>query len=225
VVLFGDSHAGVWFPALQTISGQQHWRLVDLTKDGCSAADVAIAAWFRDGAPYWECSLWRTRARAQIIRLHPSLVVMSEARYIEEPEARPMAGVPDDEGSAWLDGLAATFAFLRRWSTHVVFISDVPTLSVFAPACVSSHKSDVRPCTTSPIAATLLPDVKAAELRLAKADRVTAIDPTPWFCTPTTCPVIVDHMILYRDNAHMVPAWSRFIAPVLADSIVPIMGR
>src|SRR5207237_2122181 len=35
VVLFGDSHATTWFPALDMISKQQHWRLVDLTKAAC----------------------------------------------------------------------------------------------------------------------------------------------------------------------------------------------
>ena len=33
VVLFGDSHAAAWFPALDLISKQQHWRLVIFTKD------------------------------------------------------------------------------------------------------------------------------------------------------------------------------------------------
>ena len=46
VVLFGDSHAAYWFPALDLISQEQHWRLVDLTKDGCPVAEVNIAAWF-----------------------------------------------------------------------------------------------------------------------------------------------------------------------------------
>jgi hypothetical protein len=37
------------------------------------------------------------------------------------------------------------------------------------------------------------------------------------------CPVIVEDRLVYRNIAHMEPVWSRFIAPVLADAIVPIM--
>jgi len=44
VVLFGDSHAAYWFPAVDEISLQQHWRLVDLTKDGCPAAEAWVPA-------------------------------------------------------------------------------------------------------------------------------------------------------------------------------------
>jgi hypothetical protein len=223
VVLFGDSHAAYWFPALDEISRQHHWRLVDLTKDGCPAAEVNIAAWFRHGGPYPECTDWRASAMAQIAALHPALVIVSEARYLEVPEARRLAGVPTGHGSAWLDGLAAIFGFLNRAATHVVFISDVPTPEQYPPGCVSRHASDVRRCNTKLNAAIRLPDVKAEELSLAGREHVGAVDPTSWFCTSTTCPDIVSNLFVYRNIAHMEPVWSRFIAPVLADAIVPFM--
>jgi SGNH domain (fused to AT3 domains) len=224
VVLFGDSHAAYWFPALDQISRQQHWRLVDLTKDGCPAAEVNIAAWFRHGGPYPECTDWRDSAMAQIAALHPSLVIVSEARYLEVPEARPLAGVPTGHGSPWLNGLAATFSFLDRTAARSVFISDVPTPERPGPGCVSNHPSDVQACDTPIGAAIRFPEVKNDERELAQSAGVTWIDPTPWFCTPTMCPAIVGNLLVYRDVAHMEPAWSRFIAPLLADAIVPVMG-
>lgn len=220
VVLFGDSHAAAWFPALNLISHQQHWRLIDLTKAGCPPAQANI---LRRGQPYPECTQWRRNAKAQIAALHPALVIMTWARYIEQPEARPLAGVPAGYGSTWQNGLAAIFSFLQRSAIHVVFISDVPTLSQLAPECVSGHMSDARACTTKRKAATLLPGIKKQEISLARRAGITTIDPTSWFCAATRCPVIVGNIILYRDNAHMVPAWSRFIAPVLSDTIVPLM--
>jgi SGNH domain (fused to AT3 domains) len=223
VVLFGDSHAAYWFPALDVISREQHWRLVDLTKDGCPAVEVNIAAWFRHGGPYPECTDWRRSAMAQIVALHPALVIVSEARYLEEPEARPLAGVPTGHGSAWLNGLAATFSFLSRSAAHVVFISDVPTPTRSAPTCVSLHASNVQHCDTSLSAAIRLPGVKDEERDVAERMNVDWVDPTAWFCDPTTCPVIVDNLLVYRNIAHMEPAWSRFISPVLADAIVPVM--
>ena len=222
-VLFGDSHAAYWFPALDLISRQQHWRLVDLTKDGCPVAEVNIAAWFRHGGPYPECTDWRISAMAQIAALHPALVIASDARYLEVPEARPLAGVPTGHGSTWLNGLAAIFGFLDRSAAHVVFISDVPTPQQYPPGCVSRHVSDVGRCNTKLSAAIRLPGVKSAELELAAHEHVDTVDPSSWFCASTTCPAIVGNLLVYRNIAHMEPAWSRFIAPVLADAIVPIM--
>jgi hypothetical protein len=223
VVLFGDSHAAYWFPALDLISRQQHWRLVDLTKDGCPAAEVNIAAWFRHGGPYPECTDWRRSAMAQIAALRPALVIVSEARYLEVPEARPLAGVPTGHGSPWLNGLAATFAFLDRTAAHSVFISDVPTPERPGPGCVSNHPYDVQVCDTPIGAATRFPGVRSDERELAQLAGVDWIDPTPWFCTPTMCPALVGNLLVYRDVAHMQPVWSRFISPLLADAIVPIM--
>jgi hypothetical protein len=146
-----------------------------------------------------------------------------QARYPEEPEARPLAGVPAGHGGSWLNGLAATFSFLERAAAHVVFLSDVPTPQQYPPGCVSRHPSSVSRCNTSLGAAIRLPDVKREELALAAREHVDAVDPTSWFCTPTTCPAIVANLLVYRNIAHIEPAWSRFIAPVLADAIVPIM--
>jgi hypothetical protein len=223
VVLFGDSHAAYWFPALDLISRQRHWRLVDLTKDGCPIAEVNIAAWFRHGGPYPECTEWRSSAMTQIAALRPALVIATEARYLEEPEARPLAGVPTGHGSTWLNGLAAILGFLDRSAGHVVFISDVPTPAQSPLGCVSRHSSNVQRCDTQLSAAIRLPSVKREELQLAAHEHVDVVDPTTWFCTSATCPAIVANLLVYRNIAHMEPAWSRFISPVVAGAIVPIM--
>ncbi len=217
VVLFGDSHAGHWFDALDWISDRRHWRLVVMTKEGCTPAEVT----FRDD-PDSLCARWREKAKARIGRLHPALVVVSWARWTE-PLASQKAGVPTGYGGPWQDGLAAIFQFLRRSAEHVIFISDTPYLPQPAPDCVSDHVSDVRACTTKRSDATILPAIKAAELRIAKQERIDSIDPTSWFCTPRVCPVIVGNILVYHDKSHMTTQWSRFIAPVLGNAMLRAM--
>ena len=157
--------------------------------------------------------------------LHPSLVIVAWARWLEEPEARPLVGVPSGYGSTWQDGVAASFSFLRHAARHVIFISDIPTLGSRAPVCLSEHKFDVQACTPTRSVATWLPVVKGEELALARHERVNSIDPTSWFCTPTRCPLIVGDILLYRDNSHMTADWARFIAPMLANSILETLRR
>lgn len=217
VVLFGDSHAAAWFPALQTLSDEHGWRLVDLTKAGCPPVEVAIVA-------YPQCTTWRQHALAQLAALHPAVVIAAWARYVEVPEAEPLRGVPTTEASAWGDGVAASFRALRADASRVVFLSDTPTMSQLAPDCVSGHLSDAQACTTALAAAEKDLAVKDQELAIARQLGVTSIDPTSWFCTPTRCPVIVGNILLYRDDAHMTPAWSDFIAPLLGDDLVPLVG-
>jgi peptidoglycan/LPS O-acetylase OafA/YrhL len=213
VVLFGDSHAGHWFDAVNAISKQRHWRLVVLTKEGCTPAEVT----FRDDSASL-CARWRESAEARIANLHPALVIVSWARWMQ-PLAKQTAGVPSGYGGAWQDGVAAIFQFLRRSSKHVIFLSDTPYLPRSAPDCVAGHLSDVRSCTITRSQAVILPAIKAAELRIAKQEHIKTIDPTAWFCAPKICPVIVGNILVYHDKAHMTTEWSRYLAPVLGNAI------
>lgn len=214
VVLFGDSHAGHWFDALTWISKRRHWRLVVMTKEGCTPAEVTVQY-----PPDNLCAQWRERAKARIARLHAALVIVSWARWME-PWASQKAGVPTGHGGPWQDGVAAIFQFLRRSAKQVIFISDTPYPQHSAPDCVAGHLSDVRSCTRLRSDSTVLPAIKAAELRIAKQEQVNSIDPVSWFCAPKVCPVIVGNILVYHDRSHMTPEWSRFIAPVLDNAIL-----
>jgi hypothetical protein len=217
VVLFGDSHGSVWFPAVDRLSTEHGWRLVVIAKSGCPGAAVDVV---RFGRWFTACRLWRQDAERQIAALHPALVI---AAYSQYTQIRPLAGVRTGYGSTWLNGTEATFRFLHRAASHVVYITDVPMLTQFAPDCVSGHMSDVRPCTVSRAIGIRYPGVTHQELKLAARNHISAIDSTPWFCTPVRCPVIVDNILVYRDKQHMTPQWSRFLIPVLAQAMSPVI--
>lgn len=218
VVLFGDSHAAAWFPAVNRISLEHGWRLVVMAKSGCPAAAVNVV---RYGRRFTNCPLWRRDAERQMAALHPALVIVAYSQYLHGD--RPLAGVPTGYGSTWLDGTEATFRFLHRAASRVLFITDVPMLTQVAPDCVSGHMSNVRPCTVARKTGIRYPQVTHQELELAARNHIDAINSTAWFCTPHRCPVIVDNILMYRDAQHMTPQWSRFLAPVLAQAMEPII--
>jgi hypothetical protein len=214
VVLFGDSHAAAWFPAVDAISQRQHWRLIFMGKVGCPAADVVVR--HHDGSPYTTCLTWRHNTERQIAELHPAMVVVTSSEY----RASPADTVPTGHGNTWLNGLAAAFKALHRATRHLVFIADVPRLTQPAIDCISAHIADVFPCTVARRKAFLWPNIRRRELELAKAEGVVGIDPAPWFCTPDRCPVITDNMLMFRDSQHIMPQWSAFLAPLLEGSLV-----
>jgi hypothetical protein len=122
-------------------------------------------------------------------------------------------------GGPWQDGVAAIFQFLRRSAKQVIFISDTPYLPQPAPDCLAGHLSDVRSCAIKRSNATVLPAIKAAQLRIAKQEQINTIDPTSWFCAAKVCPVIVGNILVYHDKSHMTTEWSRFIAPALGTAM------
>jgi len=219
VVLFGDSHAGAWFPALNAISKQHHWRLLVFVKDACPVEDVNLV---RFGHYYTECPIWRDNSEQQIESLHPALVVVASSQYING--MRPRAGVPGGHGGPWQNGVAATFNFLHRAAERTLYLTDLPMLRQSAPDCLSAHRSDVQTCAVSTRSGLRYPNFTADELKIAKQEHIHAQNTDSWFCTANTCPVIVNNILLYRDAQHMTPEWSLFLAPVLDSVITPIMN-
>ena len=117
-----------------------------------------------------------------------------------------------------------TFRDLRHAADHVAFIANVPRLKQPAYQCVPAHRSNVYPCTIARTQAFQWPNVRQRELQLAKADGIVGIDPAPWFCTATRCPVIANNILIFRDSQHITPEWSEFLAPMLAAALSPLIS-
>ncbi len=217
VVLFGDSHAAQWFPALDEISTRQHWRLVSWTKSGCPPVDVTVTRGPSKLA-YPQCSTWRLGTERRIAALHPQLVITSWDRSLERDSAQAK-GAPTKYKSAWSNGVAQLMSVLSATKAKVVVIGNTPVFDESVPECLSEHLTDVAACVEKASSVIPLPRLAKAELRIEHSAHAVSIDPMSWVCTPTTCPVIVGDLLLYRDNDHLLPGWTRFVAPLLSHRL------
>ncbi len=221
VVLFGDSHAAAWFGGLNVVSHQQHWRLVFMGKMGCpTVSDVLVKR--DDGVWYHSCVAWRHNMERRTIKLHPRLLIITSSNYLGRAEPDFGRHNPDHDRT-WVHGVEAVFKNLRHAARRVAFIANTPALSQPAYRCVAAHRSDVFPCTVTPSQAFLGPAIREREFQLARSNGIAAVDPAPWFCTTTRCPVIADDTLIFRDSQHMTPEWSKFLAPMLAQALVPLV--
>jgi peptidoglycan/LPS O-acetylase OafA/YrhL len=219
VILFGDSHAAQWLPALDRLARQNDWRLVSLTKSACPTAEIAI--WNSSlNRTYTECSTWRTNVLARIAAEHPDLVVVSDSRYALSIDGGPS---PVAEHQAlWDAALEQTLARVAGLSRHTVLIGDTPRAGVDPPVCLSAHLDDVLACATLRAKA-LDPAYLAAELGVTQAAGVPMIDPTGLVCPSEPCPVVVGNILVYRDTHHMTAVYSAALAPYLAAEL-PSLG-
>ena len=100
VVLFGDSHAMQWFPALERIARSRRWRLVELTKAGCPPAAVSVV-YAPLGRAYPECDVWRSAALARIARERPALVDRRRLRPVPRDRAAAADWTPSPACVRW----------------------------------------------------------------------------------------------------------------------------
>jgi hypothetical protein len=212
VVLFGDSHAAQWFPAMNAIAKKQHWRLAVFTKGACSAADVMIYLPAVKRA-YRECVAWRTSAVARIRKLHPALVVTSSNADGGDPQ-----GLDGSLDSKWTKAWSRTAARLTVGRTRVVYLNDTPWPKGNVPDCLAEHPRSVQKCAQS----TKLAVGSGRRSMMARAVTkagATVVDPMPWFCSLQTCPVVVGNILVYKDESHISTVYARLLAPLLSERL------
>ena len=197
IVLYGDSHAAQWFPALEKIAIKRGYKLVSLTKSACPSVDAP-----RDdqGAfKFANCAKWRVNSYARIKSIHPAAIIMSSWQYFT-----PAANYPDPL-NWYRDGQIKLLASLKGASDHLIYISDTPHPLLDIPSCLASKKA--QKCDTSE---------KSKNLSIPGFQ---VIDPTPWLCN-SICPAIKDSIVAYRDRSHISIAMSLHLAPLLEAALI-----
>jgi hypothetical protein len=224
VVLFGDSHAAMWFPAVDAYANAHHDALHVWTKATCPPVDLSMLS--PDlGRTYTECNEWRTSVLSQIAALHPALVVLGTA-----PNYDSAYGITQD-GPAWLAGLSQLIATIRAGGARVLVIGPVPSPDQDIPDCVSAHLDHIAACNVARgygrdgiglvgyDTAGLVRE--AVTVRRAKGHFV---DVAPWFCDATTCPVVVDNLLVYRDNSHITVPYASYLAPLIDNEMTQALS-
>ena len=217
VVLFGDSHAAQWFPALQRVAASRHWQLVSLTKSGCPAADVHL--WDqRLKRPYWDCDAWRQLTVRRIASQRPALVVISDAsRYVAHGAVVPPDMVSDSE---WTAGLHETLVSLAAARVPVTVIADTPAPGYDVDICLSRlhwvHRPGASGCTfplRGAVDSLVADDAIRAASGVAGVRVVSLVDA---ICASGVCAPEKDGMVVYRDADHLTARYAASLAPALA---------
>jgi peptidoglycan/LPS O-acetylase OafA/YrhL len=215
ILLFGDSHAEHWFPALNRIALENHWRLLTLLKASCPPAEVKIfnTNLKRDDT---ECTLWRSAALARIAGLHPHLLVLSES---DQPVADPgQIGLHSVSPEDWKRGLRSTVSYLDSRDVKTVVIADVPRPEFDVPTCLSraavrSHSA--QDCNVSRSTA-LNEDARRAErAAVTGLSNIRLVDFADQLCPNQICQTLVDGQVVFRDGDHLTSSFSQSLAPAL----------
>ncbi len=208
VVLYGDSHAAQWFPALEAASAQRNWRLVSITKMGCPAADISVSV---------ACDTWRREALARIRSLNPTLVFVSSAsQYLAD--VGPLAGIRDE---VWVIGTRRALIELRDIRT--VMLVDLPQPGFDPVLCLARRAWHPWLPTDCLFQRTAVRSVsRAASLeRDAAVDlpHVRFLDLSDSVCRTDRCDPMPDTLVRYRDDNHISARFSRTLAGALIAAV------
>jgi hypothetical protein len=196
IVLYGDSHAAQWLPALDKIGVKNGFKVISLTKSACPSAEVIkeLSSQYR----VEDCQAFRDNSISRIRNEKPRAVIMTGM----QPFTAPNSGM--SSRNWWLKGEAKALSRIRNFTDFPIYLTDTPLPQVDIPSCLS--ESGGSKCDTSrPVS----PEV---------APGLIAINPTPWLCQKS-CPAVIDGIVVYRDKSHLAVAMSEYLAPLLEKEL------
>jgi hypothetical protein len=218
MVVYGDSHAAMWFDALNDIAKRAHWKLVDLGKGYCPANSLPYAnpqGWGTPGGEYAACDQWHRFAINWINQLRPNLVIVTQ-------EYRGRVDGSNYTPRQWQHGLELTLRQLHVAKSNVVVLGNIPLLPQSGPECLADNATNVQKC--SGTIETVLSKFNGAEQLAAGESGARYISVTPWFCS-TGCPAVIGRYNVYLDQFHVTATYSLVLQNILASALgFPVAG-
>jgi peptidoglycan/LPS O-acetylase OafA/YrhL len=203
VVLFGDSLAMQYFPALDRLADRHGWRFTGLAKAGCPPIATPVYN-HRLKREYDECEEWRRRALGWIETERPDLVVTTGRLATEA--VRDGERLEPAEGEPLLRrGYVHILGRLRATGARVVVIKDLPRSPRNVPDCVSESLDRLRDCAFERTAANSSEVDRAAAAALPG---VRLLDPTPLVCPEGLCRAVIGNAVVFRDYDHLTPTFA-----------------
>lgn len=217
VVLFGDSHAAQWLPAVDTLARQQGWRVVMLSKAVCPSVDTPVDFYVTRNR-FLPCETWRARMFERIEQLRPQMVVLANS-----------AGYHDVPLPRWQEGMERTVARLQALGSRVAYIRDTPHTGMDVPTCWARVSwwgwAPPQACTYPAFGPEhRLPAVAKAELAVAQRLAIPYVDLQRRLCDGPRCPTRQGDMPMYRDRTHLSEDFVRTLTPALGEQLLPLLA-
>jgi peptidoglycan/LPS O-acetylase OafA/YrhL len=197
IVLYGDSHAAQWFPALEKLANERGFKLVSLTKSACPAVDSKRPD--QGAFKMVHCTKWRQNSIARIAKIKPMAVITSSFQYFTP------ANTKISRSQWWSDGQRKLLKDLQGSTAHLIYISDTPRPLRDIPNCLASRNSSSCDSTE--------------KSRVSIVSGFQVVDPTPWLCA-SYCPAIVDGTVAYRDASHISVQMAVKLLPKLEEALI-----
>ena len=180
IVLYGDSHAAQWFPALVEIATRSGYKLVSLTKSACPSVDTIRLD--QGGFKMSRCNQWRINSIKRIQEIKPDVLIMSSFQYFSQPPRF------SDREKWWNDGQRKLLTQVSNASPHLIYLTDTPHPLRDIPACLANYS--ISKCNTTQ---------RSENLSISGFE---VIDPNSWLCS-RVCPAVKDGVVAYRDASHI----------------------
>lgn len=232
VIVWGDSHADQWVPAVAAWAAAQDIAVEQLTRGDCPPT-LGLVPFSDGGAPDSACAAFNRNALERIAATRDPVIVVLAANWLSR--AAPPA---DGASPPWFDtgahtsaeslaalqrGMDSTLAELGRRNIPAILLLQSPFHSRLPAACVMRLGADQCGLDRARFNADTAPLDGVLRGAAARQDDTAILDPAAILCTARECPPELDGRIAYFDRAHVAAAVAA--SPRAAAVWRPVLDR
>jgi peptidoglycan/LPS O-acetylase OafA/YrhL len=195
IVVFGDSHAREWIPAILWAASQDGWTVVPLVELGCGPSRYADV-----------CNSYFQWAVRKVQTLQPDVVLIGGQLVSSTPEALASS----------VSGISMLVEALTPLAKHVIVIGDPPAQGRQPVDCLLARDATLAKCSWTLTDGQL--SVYEDVAKTALGGGAAFIDTIGWFCFENQCPMVIGRTISYRDNDHITQTYALELRELFRDA-------
>jgi len=214
VVLFGDSNAGNWVPALDILFKAMGYRLALFGFIGCTTAPVPETATSQPGFPgQWQlCNTWHASLPAAVRAQKP--IAIMEA-------ASPWMTLDAQEVADWVPAMKSAFDQMTIGSpkTLRIELGTTPLFPAIMPTCLAANPTAIQKCGvnfSNPMSPYSL--LLARDAKIASAAKAILLPSWQWLCYQHECSPLIKNFMVVVDRDHTSTPYVKYIEGALASS-------
>jgi hypothetical protein len=206
IVLYGDSLARMWLPAVVTAANNAQVKVILIGQDFCPVVTIDLTP----SSEFPNCNSVRTNDIAAIDSIRPVSIILADRTTY-----------PQFTSTQWQAGMAATIDSLIPSGAKISVIGNTQVMSKSPVSCLATYASNVPQCYSKNPAK--YPGKASAERNAVLAAKGLYINPTSWMCTSKICSPVIGKYIAYWDSYHISVSYAKYLSGVMGSSIKPLL--
>jgi peptidoglycan/LPS O-acetylase OafA/YrhL len=208
ILIYGDSHAQMWWPALFKSATENKFNAYLIFKGGCPPAPI-----FKGNIKNGDLGTLQSMEICNIaygknIKLIPTL----------KPDLLLITG--SHKTATWIENFQTTLTNLQPYQSKMVYIKNIPYPREDIIDCYYQNPIKTNNCPTKYLHdEDSFVNERLREDTVISKNKIKYISVDNLTCGETICPGVVDHVYVYLDRFHISTSYAEYVSQLFMDKV------
>ena len=208
IVIYGDSHAQMWWPALYKSATENKFNAYLVFKGGCPPAPI-----FKGNIKNGDLGTLQSMEICNIaygknIKLIPTL----------KPDLLLITG--SHKTATWIENFQTTLTNLQSYQEKIIYIKNIPYPREDIIDCYYQNPITTKNCPTKYLSdKDKFSNERLREDTVLTKNKIKYISVDNLTCGEVLCPGVVDHVYVYLDRYHISTSYSQYVSKLFMEKV------